>query len=79
VELGRFVSVDIDEGHLLQRADLCEECAESLLKCIRAFLPAFRTIASEDPVSGVRTYSYRIIDAQTNRPFQVTSLFDDGA
>lgn len=78
-ELGRFLSVDIDEGHQLQRADLCEACASSLLDCIRTFLPAFRPIASENPVNGLRTYSYRLIDAQTGRPFQVSSLFDDGA
>lgn len=78
-EIGRFVTIDIDEGHLLQRADLCEACASSLLESIRSFLPAFRPIASEDPVSGIRTYSYRLIDAKTDRPFQVTSLFDEGA
>jgi len=78
-ELGRFISVDLDEGHLLHRADLCEACAASLLDCLRAFLPAFRPIASEDPASGLRTFSYRVIDAETDRPFQVSSLFDDGA
>lgn len=78
-ELGRFISVDIDEGHQLQRADLCGDCAAILLESLRIFLPAFRPIASEDAVSGVRTYSYRLIDAETDRPFQVLSLFDDGA
>ena len=78
-ELGRFISIDIDEGHLLQRADLCDECAASLLESLRGFLPAFRPIASDDAVSGVRSYSYRLIDADTDHPFQVWSLFDDGA
>ena len=78
-ELGRFITIDIDEGRLLQRADLCGPCAASLLESLRGFLPAFRPIASEDPTSGVRTYAYRLIDAETDRPFQVSSLFDDGA
>lgn len=78
-ELGRFISVDIDEGHQLQRADLCGECGAMLLESLRAFLPAFRPIASDEALSGVRTYSYRLIDAATDHPFQVWSLFDDGA
>ena len=78
-ELARFLSVDIDEGHRLQRADLCETCASKLLNSLRPFLAAFRTIASDDPQRGYRTYSYRLIDAGTGRPFQVSSLFDDGA
>lgn len=78
-ELSRFVSIDIDEGHQLQRADLCEACASGLLDVIRTFLPAFRLIASEDPTSGIRNYSYRLIDAQTDKPFHVSSLFDEGA
>ncbi|MDM4772954.1 hypothetical protein [Solimonas sp. SE-A11] len=78
-EIGRFISIDIDEGHQLQRSDLCEACASGLLDGIRTFLPAFRPIASEDPVSGIRTYSYRLIDAQTDKPFHVSSLFDEGA
>lgn len=78
-ELGRFISIDIDEGHQLQRADLCGPCAASLLECLRDFLPAFRLIASDDPVSGLRTYMYRLIDAETDLPFRVWSMFDDGA
>ena len=78
-EISRFISIDIDEGHQLQRADLCEICASSLMDGIRTFLPAFRLIASEDPVSGIRTYSYRLIDAKTDKPFHVSSLFDEGA
>ena len=78
-ELARFLSIDIDEGHLLQRADLCESCASKLLDCVRPFLPAFRTIASDDPARGHRIYSYRVLDANTGRHFQVSSLVDDGA
>jgi len=78
-ELSRFVSIDIDQGHDLQRADLCERCASQLLENLRSFLPAFRQIASEHPVSGIRTWSYRLIDAETGHPFQVSSFFDTGA
>ncbi len=78
-ECSRFVSIDIDQGHELQRADLCEQCASQLLEKLQTFLPAFRQISSEHPVTGIRTWSYRVIDAQTGRPFQVSSLFDDGA
>lgn len=78
-ELARFLSVDIDQGHQLQRADLCELCASQLLDRLSPFLPAFRTIASDDPARGYRTYSYQLIDADTGRPFQVSSLVDDCA
>lgn len=78
-ELARFLSIDIDEEHQLRRADLCESCASSLLDALRPFLPAFRTIASDDSAKGYRTYSYRLIHAETGRPFQVSSLVDEGA
>ena len=78
-DLGQFLSIDIDEGHQLRRADLCESCASKLLGCLYPFLPAFRTIASDHPVNGYRTYSYHFIDAATGRPFRVSSLFDEGA
>lgn len=78
-EMAGFVSVDIDESHQLQRADLCESCASELLDCLRPFLPAFRAIAADDPLKGYRTYSYHLIDRETGCPFQVSSLFDDGA
>jgi len=78
-ELSRFVSVDLDHGDKLHRADLCEPCSSKLLERIREFLPAFREIATDDPASGIRTFSYRMIDMKTNRAFRVSSLFDEGA
>lgn len=78
-ELGRFLSIDMDEGYQLHRADLCEACAAKFLDVLQTFLPAFRLIAAENPVSGLRSYSYRLIDAETGRTFEVSSLFDDGA
>jgi len=78
-ELSRFLSIDLEYGNKLHRADLCESCSSALLDRIRKFLPAFREIAADDPTSGVRTFSYRVLDATTNHPFRVVSLFDEGA
>lgn len=78
-ELSRFMTIDIDYGDKLHRADLCDACSSRLLESVRKFLPAFREIAAEHLLSGLRTFSYRMLDAATDRTFNVSSLFDEGA
>lgn len=79
VELSKFISLDLDEGGRLLRADFCPACAEGALEALARYLPNLRSIGSRDARTGVRTFDYRAIDAQSDRVFEVSSIIDDGA
>lgn len=76
--LGRFVEIDIDQSSCLQRADLCERCVSQVLDAMRPFLCSFRDIArTGERGDRRRSYKYRMIDAETGHPFEVSSMVDE--
>lgn len=69
--------IDIDDGHTIHRADLCSSCLAEVRQVIGDRMMRMRPV-TEWLDSGIRSWGYERIDAETGTICRSSSICDEG-